>query len=539
MTVGINARPIVTASVLPITNTICSGNTVDIQLFSSVPGAVFSWSSFSASGVSGHSSSVIGSTATSINQTLTLNSGITTAGQVTYAIVAEANGCVGAPLLVTITVNPIPDVVVVGTNPATLCSGETTDYAFESTVNGTVFNWQVQSSTGVLGALNGSGNTLQQQLQTTGLSAGTVVYEVTPSLNGCSGTPVLITVTVNPLPQIYGATNYPDLCSGGTTPISFSTPDPATVFNWTVNPVGVNGASAGSVTGSTLNINQTLTTTSSTVGYVDYIITPSLNNCPGTTVTVRITVNPLPLPTLEDGTLCIDQTTGVVFKTYTLNAGLDPAIYDFVWYFNTVAQTGSNTPTFLAEVAGTYAVIATNTATGCESAPVLATVDFVYPATSFDVVVTDAFSDNATITVDVPNGTGDLLYQLDDGPFQESYIFENVSTGNHNITVIDTEGCTLLTQVKTVIGYPTFFTPNGDGHNDTWQIKGLNQANAKLYIFDRYGKLIKQLSATDTSEGWDGTFNDQLLPSTDYWFSLDYMENGIEKQFKAHFSMKR
>jgi len=47
------------------------------------------------------------------------------------------------------------------------------------------------------------------------------------------------------------------------------------------------------------------------------------------------------------------------------------------------------------------------------------------------------------------------------------------------------------------------------------------------------------LSATDTSEGWDGTFNDQLLPSTDYWFSLDYMENGIEKQFKAHFSMKR
>uniref|UniRef100_UPI0037C14152 T9SS type B sorting domain-containing protein n=1 Tax=Flavobacterium sp. TaxID=239 RepID=UPI0037C14152 len=86
---------------------------------------------------------------------------------------------------------------------------------------------------------------------------------------------------------------------------------------------------------------------------------------------------------------------------------------------------------------------------------------------------------------------------------------------------------------------PTYFTPNGDGINDTWNIVGLNQANAKLYIFDRYGKLLKQLSPTDTSQGWDGTYNQQLLPSTDYWFTLDYTENGVAKQFKAHFSLNR
>jgi gliding motility-associated-like protein len=60
-----------------------------------------------------------------------------------------------------------------------------------------------------------------------------------------------------------------------------------------------------------------------------------------------------------------------------------------------------------------------------------------------------------------------------------------------------------------------------------------------LYIFDRYGKLIKQLSPTLNSNGWDGTYNEKAMPSTDYWFLLEYKENGVAKEFKAHFSLKR
>ena len=52
-------------------------------------------------------------------------------------------------------------------------------------------------------------------------------------------------------------------------------------------------------------------------------------------------------------------------------------------------------------------------------------------------------------------------------------------------------------------------------------------------------KLLKQLSTTNSSDGWDGTYNQEELPSTDYWFTLDYTENGVAKQFKAHFSLKR
>ncbi|MGL2966681.1 T9SS type B sorting domain-containing protein, partial [Flavobacterium sp. XGLA_31] len=65
----------------------------------------------------------------------------------------------------------------------------------------------------------------------------------------------------------------------------------------------------------------------------------------------------------------------------------------------------------------------------------------------------------------------------------------------------------------------------------------MNQESAKIYIFDRYGKLVKQISPT--SPGWDGTMNGHFLPADDYWFTVDYLEQTTTKQFKAHFSLKR
>ncbi|VAV84841.1 hypothetical protein MNBD_BACTEROID02-98, partial [hydrothermal vent metagenome] len=76
-----------------------------------------------------------------------------------------------------------------------------------------------------------------------------------------------------------------------------------------------------------------------------------------------------------------------------------------------------------------------------------------------------------------------------------------------------------------------------DGYNDTWQVYGVNVASqfeSIIYIFDRYGKLLKQLSPQ--SLGWDGTFNGQDLPSNDYWFQVKLQDGRI---FKSHFSLKR
>lgn len=83
--------------------------------------------------------------------------------------------------------------------------------------------------------------------------------------------------------------------------------------------------------------------------------------------------------------------------------------------------------------------------------------------------------------------------------------------------------------------YPKFFTPNSDGYNDYWKIKfSENEPNLTVKIFDRYGKLLKQLGMN--SKGWDGKYLGKDVPSSDYWFVVT-RENG--KEYKGHFSLKR
>jgi gliding motility-associated-like protein len=166
------------------------------------------------------------------------------------------------------------------------------------------------------------------------------------------------------------------------------------------------------------------------------------------------------------------------------------------------------------------------------------------PTGTIGYTVTNAFTNSQIITVTV-EGWGTYEYSLDDGPRQTSNIFEGVSLGNHIIHVWDTEGglafsCEeLIIEDVQVIDYPHYFTPNGDGFHDTWNVVGLENFDTvtKIYNFDRYGKLLKQISSA--GDGWDGTYNGQPLPSSDYWFTVDYPEQGGMKQFKAHFSLKR
>lgn len=71
-----------------------------------------------------------------------------------------------------------------------------------------------------------------------------------------------------------------------------------------------------------------------------------------------------------------------------------------------------------------------------------------------------------------------------------------------------------------------------------WMVYGMSQLkNVKLYIYNRYGKLLTQLNSKN--ESWDGTLNNAPLPADDYWFTISYTENGNGKEFKSHFTLKR
>ncbi|AKA34326.1 T9SS type B sorting domain-containing protein [Flagellimonas lutaonensis] len=143
----------------------------------------------------------------------------------------------------------------------------------------------------------------------------------------------------------------------------------------------------------------------------------------------------------------------------------------------------------------------------------------------------------------VPLGDGDFEYSLNGGDFQDDPVFRDVPPGINTVVINDKNGCGTTEPIEfLVVGYPKFFTPNGDSRNDNWQVLGIEQlTNPRVYIFDRFGKLLKQLDGTTL--GWDGTFNGRPMPSSDYWFRLDYDRDQqgvvVARSVRRHFSLVR
>ena len=290
------------------------------------------------------------------------------------------------------------------------------------------------------------------------------------------------------------------------------------------------------------------------------LITPFCNAI--TTINIRVERYPNPIINTANNvtTICVDFITDQVVRPLTLNSGVtNPSNYTFQWFegASTTPIPGATGPSYTVDTPSPtgatrdYTVTVTsNSPLACQTASlpfsVIQSGQAVIPVGTDGYTVTSAFSSLQTITVNIEGyGAPDYQYSLDDGPRQTSNVFENVSLGTHVIHVWDAKGdiaysCEelIITDVE-IIDYPHYFTPNGDGIHDTWNIVGLaDKPDTRIYIFDRYGKLLKQISSTGA--GWDGTYNGYLMPSDDYWFTVDYAdENGVTKQFKAHFAMKR
>ncbi|MDR0196030.1 MAG: T9SS type B sorting domain-containing protein [Myroides sp.] len=151
------------------------------------------------------------------------------------------------------------------------------------------------------------------------------------------------------------------------------------------------------------------------------------------------------------------------------------------------------------------------------------------------------------VILDMKDGEASKYYfAIDNSAFQESVRFYNIPIGEHIAYAKHKKSECLAAVAFSVFGYPKYFTPNGDGYNDTWNIPGLKGHNeARIYIYDKSGRLLKQLSPH--TEGWDGTWNGKQMPSTDYWFTVEFVNdyktpderNGRKVSYKGHFSLKR
>jgi large repetitive protein len=262
-------------------------------------------------------------------------------------------------------------------------------------------------------------------------------------------------------------------------------------------------------------------------------------------IPIELQVNPLPIIAdfLESYRLCVDADGNAIIEEFgmtsppVIDTGLSTPDYFFIWEIDGQVQFGETQGSITATVGGVYTVTVIDAQTGCESqASTTVTVSsppLIYSAQA----ATSAFAGVHAIEA-TAEGLGDYVFQLDDGPYQDVGFWDNVSPGTHIVTITDRNGCGSVEIEVTIIDYPLFFTPNNDGYHDTWNIVGISSIpTAKIYIFDRHGKLLKQISPV--SSGWDGTFNGRAMPSSDYWFRVVYTEDESEKEFRGHFTLKR
>ena len=199
----------------------------------------------------------------------------------------------------------------------------------------------------------------------------------------------------------------------------------------------------------------------------------------------------------------------------------------YSWNTNPVQTTNQ----INVNTAGNYTVTVTN-ADGCSTTKTF-TVELSEPATITNIIVND-FSNNNTATIEV-TGNGNYEFSLNGINYQASNTFTNLQTGNYSFFVKDTKGCGITPGTFQILAAPKFFTPNGDGLNEYWQVPLLAlQPKTIITIFDRYGKLIYSFKANQN--GWDGKFNGETLFADDYWYTIVF-ENG--RIVKGHFSLIR
>ncbi len=278
-------------------------------------------------------------------------------------------------------------------------------------------------------------------------------------------------------------------------------------------------------------------------------------------VDLALRVNEIPVAMLEEMYLLCQDQEGNITGAPILDTGLTSPDFVFEWFLDQgngdvllASETGGSLE---AMQAGVYTVVVTDPITECSNV-LVSTVEARIDPFAFGAENSgNNMLNQHEISVFVASNNTSTRYEvrLDDGFWIElinsnrryNFTFKNVLTGNgiHTVQFRSTDGCWEAEKKVRTVGVPLYFTPNGDGFNDRWNVEGILEIdpNAKVEIYDRYGKLIGQISVSGA--GWDGMIRGNFINETDYWYRMIYMdkdENGNllgEQELKGHFALKR
>ncbi len=220
------------------------------------------------------------------------------------------------------------------------------------------------------------------------------------------------------------------------------------------------------------------------------------------------------------------STTQVLCEKSTITLSATSGFSSYLW------SSGQQTNSIQVNSAGTYSVTVTNS-DGCTATKIF-TVVLSNVAVITNVIVTDFAGANNSAEIEY-DGIGDYLFSIDGINYQESPLFVNIAAGTYLAYIKENNCGSSKPFLFYVLDYPRYFTPNGDGTNDTWSIKNLvSISGSRLCIFDRYGKII--FIASKKQDSWDGLYKGKPLPSTDYWFTVQFKNGSVRR---GHFALKR
>lgn len=216
----------------------------------------------------------------------------------------------------------------------------------------------------------------------------------------------------------------------------------------------------------------------------------------------------------------------------SINLSVDSSFDSYEWRFEDGSSISSSNSAEIREE-GNYTLTVTKLENGivCENSFSFELIRSTLPEI---LQVNQGELGNNFIEI-IATGDGDFEYSIDGVNYQDSNVFENIRGGIYTVSIRDKEGCGEDSREVVLVDYPKFFTPNNDGANDFWQIKGISRfPNSKISIYDRYGKLITELSHNDI--GWDGMYRGTYMPTNDYWFNANLNDEIV---FSGHFTLKR
>ena len=356
LVVTVNPTAVITSAA---TKTVCDVTALNYTATSSTAGATFGWTRAAVAGIANPANSGL---TNFINESL--DNTTTGSVNVTYIITASYGGCPGTAFNLVVTVRPTATINSAATR--TVCDVTPLAYTATSATAGATFAWTRAVVAGISnGAGAGATALINESLDNTTTAPVNATYIITPSANGCPGTPFNLVVTVNPTAVITSAATR-TVCSNSPLAYTATSSTAGATFAWTRAVVA--GISNPAGAGATALINESLINTTGADVNTIYVITPSYGGCTGTPFNLTVTVHPqFPQAQLHDNnSICNNTATNF---NIILTGGTSP--YTINYTRNGTAQGPLNN----------Y-ISGTNVSTG-----VLTTGSYVYALTS----VTDAF----------------------------------------------------------------------------------------------------------------------------------------------------